>query len=98
MKIELTSGYYVDIKSREFVLRQETIGHTREGAEELVDKVIGHFSNLHDTIERFILLNQITEDEKLTFEQYVTAVETLNQTAIDAIENAAKQVLENKIE
>ena len=94
MQVNLINGYYIELKTRNFTLKQKYIGTKKDGTKKESVKIISHCVNLKHAIETFLRLNQIPNDSKLAVDlmEYVNLIEKSNKEAVRALES----VLEGK--
>ena len=73
MKILLGNGYFVEIDSLNYTLKQKYTGKNKQGEEKEYEKTHGYFSNLESAIERYLKLNQndLMADCSVKMHQYL---------------------------
>ena len=89
MQIQLINGYYIERDKRNYTLKQNYWGKTREGENKEFTKNYGHHQDLEGAVKEFLTINQIAEMSKLSVDlmQYARMVEDSNRNAIRAIQS-----------
>lgn len=88
MKINLNYGYYIEIDTYNYTLKQKYDGKTRDGQEKDSVRTCGYFGNIRNAIEKYLKLVQIDllDDEALSLQEYVKSIELINKTAVLGLE------------
>lgn len=95
MQIQLINGYYIERDKRNYTLKQNYWGKTKEGKNKEFTKICGHHHDLEGAVKEFLTINQIAEMSKLSLDlmQYVKMVEESNKNAVRAIASVSEQAL-----
>lgn len=96
MQISLINGYYIDVSSRNFTLRQKYVGTSKDGEKKEYSKIISHCGSMEQALETFLRMNQIPQESKLAVDlmEYANYIEQSNREAVQAL----KSVLEGSDE
>lgn len=88
MKINLNCGYYIEVDTYNYTLKQKYDGKTKDGKDKDSVRTCGYFGNVRNAIEKYLKLVQIDllDDEVLTLQEYVKSIELINKTAIRGLE------------
>lgn len=88
MKINLNYGYYIEIDTYNYTLKQKYDGKTRDGQDKDSVRTCGYFGNIRNAIEKYLKLVQIDllDGEVLTLQEYVKSIELINKTAVRGLE------------
>lgn len=89
VRIELKNGYYIEIKPKCYILKQEYVGKCKDGKAKEAVKTCGHFPNVKDAIKKYIFLTQldVLDGERLSLEQYIRMIEQINTVALQGLES-----------
>lgn len=87
MVILLGNGYFVEIDSLNYTLKQKYTGKNKQGEEKEYEKTHGYFGNLDGAIERYLKLNQndLMADCSIRMNQYLELVKEANEQAVQAV-------------
>ena len=88
MKINLNYGYYIEIDTYNYTLKQKYDGKTRDGQDKDSVRTCGYFGNIRNAIEKYLKLVQIDllDDEVRSLQDLVKSIELINKTAIRGLE------------
>lgn len=88
MKINLNYGYYIEIDTYNYTLKQKYDGKTRDGQDKDSVRTCGYFGNIRNAIEKYLKLVQIDllDDDVLSLQEYVKSIELINKMAIRGLE------------
>ena len=88
MKINLNYGYYIEVDTYNYTLKQKYDGKTKDGQDKDSVRTCGYFGNIRNAIEKYLKLVQIDlfDDEVLTLQEYVKSIELINKMAIRGLE------------
>ena len=88
MKINLNYGYYIEIDTYNYTLKQKYDGKTRDGQDKDSVRTCGYFGNIRNAIEKYLKLVQIDLlcDEALSLQEYVKSIELINKMAVRGLE------------
>ena len=88
MKINLNYGYYIEIDTYNYTLKQKYDGKTRDGQDKDSVRTCGYFGNIRNAIEKYLNLVQLDllDDEVLSLHELVKSIELINKTAIRGLE------------
>lgn len=89
MQINLINGFFIEVASRNFTLKQRYIGTKKDGTSREGVRMHGHCGSLEQAIETFLRLNQIDRGAKLAVDlmEYVSLVDRANKEAVQALKN-----------
>jgi len=87
MVILLGNGYFVEVDSLNYTLKQKYTGRDKQGEEKEYEKMHGYFSNLDSAIERYLKLNKndLMADCSVKMHQYLELVKVANEQAVQAV-------------
>ena len=88
MKINLNYGYYIEVDTYNYTLKQKYDGKTKDGQDKDSVRTCGYFGNIRNAIEKYLKLVQIDllDDDVLTLQEYVKSIELINKMAIRGLE------------
>lgn len=88
-RIELKNGYYIDVDSLNYTLRQKYIRNAKDGSKKEAYRTCGHFSDIRGAIGKYIRLVQldVLSDESVSLTEYVENIERINKIAIQGLES-----------
>lgn len=88
MKINLNYGYFIEIDTYNYTLKQKYDGKTRDGQEKDSVRTYGYFGNIKNAIYKYLKLVQtdLLDDEVLTLQEYVKSIELINKMAVRGLE------------
>ena len=88
MKINLNYGYYIEVDTYNYTLKQKYDGKTRDGQDKDSVRTCGYFGNIRNAIEKYLNLVQLDllDDEVLSLHELVKSIELINKTAIRGLE------------
>ena len=88
MKINLNYGYYIEVDTYNYTLKQKYDGKTKDGQDKDSVRTCGYFGNIRNAIEKYLKLVQIDLlcDEALSLQEYVKSIELINKTAVRGLE------------
>ena len=88
MKINLNYGYYIEVDTYNYTLKQKYDGKTRDGQDKDSVRTCGYFGNIRNAIEKYLKLVQLDllDDEVLSLHELVKSIELINKTAIRGLE------------
>ncbi|MCI6464737.1 MAG: hypothetical protein MSA90_04635 [Faecalicatena sp.] len=87
--IELKNGYYIEVDSLNYTLRQHYYGTTKDGEEREAFRTCGYFGDIRQAIKKYIILTQldVLSEERLSLESYVKSIEQVNKIALQGLES-----------
>lgn len=87
--IELKNGYFIEVDSLNYTLRQRFAGTSKTGEEKESSRTCGYFGNIRNAIDKYVKLTQtdVLSDETITMEQYVKSIEQSNKLAVHGLES-----------
>lgn len=87
--IELKSGYYIEVDSFNYTLRQRYIGTTKDGEGKEAFRTCGYYGNIRQAIDKYIKLTQldVLSDENVSMSEYVKSIEQSNKLAVQGLEH-----------
>ena len=85
--IKLIHGYFVEVDSMNYTLKQSYITKGKDGIGKEAIKTHGYFSKLEHAVERVITLLQLDKMDDLTlqFHDYVEMVKKSNKESVQAL-------------
>lgn len=88
MKINLNYGYYIEIDTYNYTLKQKYDGKTKDGQDKDSVRTCGYFGNIRRAIDKYIRLVQLDllDDEVLSLQELVKSIELINKTAVRGLE------------
>lgn len=88
MKINLNYGYYIEIDTYNYTLKQKYDGKTKDGQDKDSVRTCGYFGNIRNAIEKYLKLVQLDllDDEALSLQEYVKSIELINKMAVRGLE------------
>ena len=88
MKINLNYGYYIEVDTYNYTLKQKYDGKTKDGQDKDTVRNCGYFGNIRNAIEKYLIIVQIDllDYEVLTLQEYVKSIELINKTAVRGLE------------
>lgn len=88
MKINLNYGYYIEVDTYNYTLKQKYDGKTKDGQDKDSVRTCGYFGNIRNAIEKYLKLVQLDllDDEALSLQEYVKSIELINKTAVLGLE------------
>ena len=88
MKINLNYGYYIEIDTYNYPLKQKYDGNTRDGQEKESVRTCGYFGNIRNAIEKYLKLVHLDllDEEVLSLQEYAKSIELINNTAVRGLE------------
>lgn len=91
--ITLKNGYYIEVDSLNYTLRQKYTRETRTGEKKDAFRTLGHFGNMESAIRKYIELSQIDilDGERLTLEEYVDSIQKINAIALQEIQEELRR-------
>lgn len=91
-KILLKNGYFIEIDSLNYTLKQKYIGKTKDGEPKESEKNCGYFGNICQAIREYLKLCQIDalDGYALELSEYVGKIETINKNSIKGLEKVLK--------
>ena len=86
--INLNYGYYIEIDTYNYTLKQKYDGKTKDGQDKDSVRTCGYFGNIRNAIDKYLKLVQIDLlcDEALSLQEYVKSIELINKTAVRGLE------------
>lgn len=86
--INLNYGYYIEVDTYNYTLKQKYDGKTKDGQYKDAVKTCGYFGNIRRAIDKYIRLVQIDllDEEALSLQEYVKSIELINKTAVRGLE------------
>lgn len=91
MRIELLDGYYVDIDSLNFTLKQKYQGEKKDGSHFYAEKTIGYFGSLKAAVEQYLKECNRKDDVVISMREYVERIERSNHDAVERITEWGKR-------
>lgn len=90
--IELKNGYYIEVDSLNYTLRQRYSGTTKNGEEREAFRTCGYFGDIRQAIKKYIILTQldVLNEERLSLEAYVKSIERVNKLAVQGLESVLR--------
>lgn len=87
--IELKNGYYIEVDSLNYTLRQRYTGTTKDGEGKEAFRTCGYYGNIRQAIEKYIKLTQmdVLSDESVSLMEYVKSIEQANKLAVQGLEH-----------
>ena len=87
MQINIINGYYIDVTSNNFTLKQKYIGTRKDGTKKESVKIISHCGSLEQALELFLRINQVPKEAKIAVDlmSYASLVEQSNKEAVRAL-------------
>ena len=75
-KIELKSGYYIEVDEINATLKQKYTGKTKDGEDREADRTIGYYNNVTNALERFVRLNRLgkMDGAELSLTEYINTL------------------------
>lgn len=88
MKINLNYGYYIEIDTYNYTLKQKYDGKTRDGQDKDSVRTCGYFGNIRNAIEKYLKLVHLDllDEEVLSLQEYAKSIELINKTAVRGLE------------
>ena len=88
-RIELKNGYYIEVDSLNYTLRQKHIRNAKDGSKKEAYHTCGYFSDIRGAIGKYIRLVQldVLSDESVSLTEYVKNIEQINKIAIQGLES-----------
>ena len=88
MKINLNYGYYIEIDTYNYTLKQKYDGKTTDGQYKDSVRTCGYFGNIINAIEKYLKLTQLDllDEEALSLQEYAKSIELINKTAVRGLE------------
>jgi len=92
-KINLKNGYYIEIDTLSYTLRQKYTGKTKSGEEKEAYRTFGYYGTVEKAIKRYIELSQldVLDGERLTLEEYVDSIQKINAIALQGIQEELRR-------
>lgn len=87
IKVTLAEGYYVEIDSLNYTLKQRYRGKTKDGLPRNGERTIGYYGNLRQCVESYIAVNQLDQlaGKEMPLVQYVRMVENANKKVLNEL-------------
>ena len=84
MKINLNYGYYIEVDTYNYTLKEKYDGQTKDGQDKDSVRTCGYFGNIRNAIEKYLKLVQLDllDEEALSLQEYVKSIELINKTAV----------------
>ena len=88
MKINLNYGYYIEVDTYNYTLKQKYDGKTKDGQDKDSVRTCGYFGNIRNCISKYLRLVQLDLlcDEALSLQEYVKDIELINKMAVRGLE------------
>ena len=88
MKIILNYGYYIEVDTYNYTLKQKYDGKTKDGQDKDSVRTCGYFGNIRNCISKYLRLVQLDllDDETLSLQEYVKDIELINKMAVRGLE------------
>lgn len=88
MIIKLNYGYYIEVDTYNYTLKQKYHGKTKDGHDKDSVKTCGYFGNIRNAIEKYLKLVQLDllDEEALSLQEYVKSIELINKMAVRGLE------------
>ena len=95
MIITLGTGYQINISHRNYTLQQNCVTIDEDGNEKTFTRTHGYFSNLHDALDRYVLLSQVDAftGANLTASEYMHEINTVNARTVECLERLIDNIL-----
>lgn len=93
-QVGIGNGYFVEIETRNFTLKQKYIGKRKDGTKKESVKIISHCGSLEQALDMYLRINQIPTEAKYFVDlmSYADFIEQSNKEAVRAL----KSVLDSK--
>lgn len=92
--INLKLGYFIEMESMCYTLKQKYKGKDRKGNEKGAERSIGYFGSMRHAIERY--LKEVTSDtldgEKMDLKEYAKRVDQAVSLAVHGLDKALSEV------
>lgn len=85
MRINLTGGFYLDANGKNYTLREEYEGKTRDGSPRVGTRTIGHYNNATAAIQKFLEVSVLNGAQAVELWEYAKMAEESNKQAINSI-------------
>ena len=87
MQVNLINGYYIDVTSNNFTLKQKYIGTRKDGTKKESVKIISHCGSLEQALDLFLRINQVPKEAKMTVDlmEYAYFIEQSNKEDVKAL-------------
>ena len=91
--IKLNNGYFIEIDSLNYTLKQNYIGEDKKGQKKKYERTIGYFGNIRQLMERYLeqCQKEFIGQSDIDFEEYVKMVEQSNEMAVKGLESVLEQ-------
>lgn len=89
VQIDLKNGYYVEVDTMNYTLKQRYTGKSKTGKEKTATRTCGYFSNMKAVMEQYLFQVQldVLEGERMTLNQYIEAIEQINAVVVQGLES-----------
>ncbi len=90
VQIDLKNGYYVEIDTMNYTLKQRYTGKDKTGKDKAATRTCGYFSNMKDVMKQYLFQVQldVLEGERMALSQYIEAIEQINAVAVQGLASA----------
>lgn len=84
-KIELTSGYYIEVDDMNCTLRQRYIGEKKTGEKKDAERTLGYFKTVTDALERFICLSRLDKIDgmEISLTEYINVIKKADSEVME---------------
>lgn len=88
MIITLNYGYYIEVDTYNYTLKQKYDGKTKDGDHKDAVRTCGYYGNIRRCMERYLEFVQkdMLEDEVIELKSFITSIEIINKTALHGLE------------
>ena len=92
MRIELLDGYFIDVDSLNYTLKQIYTSKTKDGQIKTSERTVGYYGSLRNAIEHFLKDVQNKDNATLQIKDYAERIEEANKTLASALEELWKRI------
>jgi len=96
MRIELLNGYYVDVDTLNFVLKQTYVSKKKDGSEVESERTVGYYGHLKGAIEQYLRETQNKDNATETIMRYVERIEKSNKSLASTLERLWTRIYEQE--
>lgn len=94
MRINLAGGYYLEANGKNYTLREEYEGKTRDGSPRVGTRTIGHYNNATAAIQKFLEVSVLNGAQAVQIWMYAKMVEESNKTLAESLGKCIEALFE----
>ena len=94
MRINLACGFYLEANGKNYTLREEYQGKTRDGSPRVGIRTIGHYNNAAAAIRKFLEVSVLNGAQAVELWEYAKMVEESNKTLAESLGKCIEALFE----